>query len=125
MSKKIHLTESQIEEIVDKLNEADNIELQTTNFPNQPLARVVGDVQQMQRAVPGRKIRLNGVDVNTAQPAQTIANSIQTTAKQVSDGVCESNVYTKKQIKEAKLRYLKEHSTAYSKKDFKNRFIKN
>ena len=127
MSKKIYLTESQVEEIANKLNEADNIELQTTNFPNQPLTRVVGDVQQMQQAVPGRKIRLNGVDINTTQPAQTIANNIQTTAKQVSDGICEeaeTEVYTKKQIKEAKLRYLKEHSTACgSKKDFKNRFI--
>lgn len=124
MSKKIHLTESQVEEIANKLNEMQSVPLQTSSWAGQPLPSVVQDVQKMQQAVPDKMLTLNGVDMRKKVAPQAIADEIQNNAKQVSDGICEeTEVYTKKQIKEAKLRYLKEHSTAYSKKDFKNKFI--
>ena len=127
MSKKIHLTESQVEEIANKLNEIQSVPLQTSSWAGQPLPSVVQDVQKMQQAVPDKILTLNGVDMRKKVAPQAIADEIQNNAKQVSDGICEeaeTEVYTKKQIKEAKLRYLKEHSTACgSKKDFKNRFI--
>ena len=126
MSKKIHLTESQVEEIANKLNEMQSVPLQTSSWAGQPLPSVVQDVQKMQQVVPDKMLTLNGVDMRKKAAPQAIADEIQNNAKQVSDGICEeaeTEIYTKKEIKEAKLRYLKEHSTAYSKKDFKNRFI--
>lgn len=111
MSRKIHLTESQIEEIVNKLNEDSIEEGNELDVNYQKPLTGVATVQDMtnqmnaaKKAAPGAKVNMvvSGEDLNVME-----------------------SCYTKKQIKEAKLRYLKEHSTAYSKKDFKNRFIKN
>lgn len=109
MSRKIHLTESQVREIVDKLNE-DNIEEGNelnVNYQKPPTG--VANVQDMTNQMTAAKKAAPGAKVNMVVSGEDL-------------NVMES-CYTKKQIKEAKLRYLKEHSTAYSKKDFKNRFM--
>ena len=104
MSRKIHLTESQVEEIVNKLNE-DSAPITIDATADVTAANGNASIG-MKKAKDRAKMSLGNKDATLT---------------------CDSDVvmecYTKKQIKEAKLRYLKEHSTAYSKKDFKNRFI--
>lgn len=105
MSRKIHLTESQVEEIMDKLNE-DNAPITIDATADVTAANGNASVG-MKKAKDRAKTSLGNKDATLTCDA---------------DAVMES--YTKKQLKEAKAKYLKEHSTQYSKKDFADRFIK-
>lgn len=104
MSKKVHFSKSQMNEICDKLNE-----------DNAPLTI---DATSDVTAANGNA----GIGMKKAKDRakQTLGNKDATLTCD-ADAVMES--YTKKQLKEAKLRYLKEHSDSYSKKDFKSKFI--
>ena len=104
MSKKIHFTEGQINEICNKLDE--------------DTAPITVDATADVTAANGNA----GIGLKKAKDRakQTLGNKDANLTCD-ADAVMES--YTKKQLKEAKLRYLKEHSDSYSKKDFKSKFI--
>ena len=104
MSKKIHLTEAQINEISDKLTEDSS---PITIDATADVTAAGGNASVgMSKAKNRAKQSLGGKDVTISCDA---------------DAVMEC--FTKKQLKEAKLKYLKEHSTSYSKKEFKDKFI--
>lgn len=126
MNKKIHFTESQINEICDKLNETDvngPINLTQDCFPKGTTIKGAFDATKEIALTNPKGATFNGTPVNQTTNTFNAANEYTKTAKQAADGVIGES-YTKKQLKEAKLRYLKEHSTSYSKNDFKNKFIK-
>lgn len=130
MSRKVHFTESQVNEITERISENNMaghgiITLGTAdNFQNVSVSQAVDATKKIATANPSYNVMLDGNKIDTNTNPQITANKMIDNAKNMADGGLFEN-YTKKQIKEAKLRYLKEHSTAYSKKDFKNRFIKN
>ena len=128
MSRKIHFTKKQVNEICNRIDEINGmVNLNTAqNFQKMPIDNAVEITQKMAQANPSYGFTLDGQQINTSTNPQIKKQEIINNAKDVVDGYTESkHFYTKKQLKEAKLRYLKEHSSSYSKKDFKNRFIKN
>ena len=128
MSKKVHFSESQVNEICDKLDEMDlkgsPFMVSTVNSfkKGTPLAQACAATQEIARLNPNGGATLDGVQADVTKNPNDMAHDIQNRAQKVSDGVIGES-YTKKQLKEAKLRYLKEHSDSYSKKDFKSKFI--
>lgn len=102
--KKIHITEAQLEELKKKLNE---INLNGDENLNATNGNVTDAAKQ------------------TIQNAKDDGLNVDNSATQVSFGhdalkqnsVCES--YTKKQIKEAKLKKLRENCVKFTKKDLK------
>lgn len=104
MSRKIHMTESQIQEIVKQLNE-DNSPLTVDATADVTAANGNASIG-MKKAKDRTRQQLGGKDATLTCDADAIMET-----------------YTKKQCQAAKLKYLKEHSESYSKKDFKNKFI--
>ena len=126
MSKKVHFSKSQINEICDRIDEikaAVGLNV-AQNFQGMPVGDAVALTQKMAQANPSYSFTLDGQAINANTNPQIKKQEIIDNAKDVVDGYTESkHFYTKKQLKEAKLRYLKEHSDSYSKKDFKSKFI--
>ena len=109
-NRKVHFTESQVNEIMRKLNEDGQapINIDVTS----DIAAASGNASiGMQKA----KQRM---------ASQGLAGK-DTTFSCDSDVVQESNgnFYTKKQLKEAKLRYLRENSVSCSKKEFTEKLL--
>ena len=104
MSKTIHLTESQVEEIMNKINE-DNAPINIDATPDVAAANGNASVG-MKKAKERVRQSLGGKDATLTCDADAIMET-----------------YTKGQLKAAKLKYLKENSESYSKKDFNEKFI--
>ena len=104
--KKIHITESQLAELKTKLNELNLNGDENLNTSN-------GNVTDATKKTI-QNAKDDGVNVDNA--GVTVGFS-QGALKQ--NGVSEGKLFTKKQIKEAKLQKLRESSTKYVKKDLK------
>lgn len=104
--KKIHITEAQLEELKTKLNELSLNGDENLNTSN-------GNVTDATKKTI-QSAKDDGVNVDNA--GVTVGFS-QNALKQ--NGVAEGKLFTKKQIKEAKLQKLRESSTRYTKKDLK------
>ena len=104
MSKKVHFTESQVNEICDKLNE-DNAPISIDATADVAAAGGNASVG-MKKAKERARQSLGGKDATLTCDADAI-----------------TECYTKKQLKDAKLKYLKEHSCSYSKKEFGEKYI--
>jgi len=130
MSRKIHFTQSQINEIVDKLDENMGpgngiITLGAAdNFKNISVSQAVDATKKIATSNPSYEVMLDGNKIDANTNPQVVANKMVDNAKNLADGGLYENSYTKKQLKEAKLKYLKEHSTTYSKQDFNKNYIK-
>lgn len=105
MGKIVHLTESQVNEIMDKINE--------------DTAPISVDATADVAAANGNASI--GMKKTKQRMAQQGMGNKDATITCDSDAIMENNVYTKKQLKEAKLRYLKENSVSYTKKEFKKK----
>ena len=101
--RKIHITESQLEELKKKLTE-DQTELATD--PQQLKANPKDAISKAFTTAASNGIKNN---VEVAIPKET--------AQQAGITTNESKHYTKKQIKEAKLRFLRENSVVFKKSD--------
>ena len=126
MGRKIYMTESQVNEIIKKLNEdnRDDMNFTTRNF-NMPLRKAVDTTRQIASTNSDKNVTLNGVPITSNTNPQAVASQMQSDAKDTlsTSGMYESCV-TKKQIKEAKLKKLRESSVCYSKKQFQKKLKK-
>lgn len=105
MGKIVHMTESQINEIMDKINE--------------DTAPISIDATADVAAANGNASI--GMKKTKQRMAQQGMGNKDATITCDSDAILEKKTYTKKQLKEAKLRYLKENSVSYTKKEFKKK----
>lgn len=102
--RKIHITESQLNELKQRLNELNLNGDENLNTSN-------GNVTDATRKTLD-SAKDDGVNVNDAGVSVSYS---QGALKQ--NGVYEGKSYTKKQIKEAKLKKLQENSVAFKKSD--------
>ena len=104
--KKIHITEAQLEALKQKLNEINlngDEALNTSNGNATNAIRTTID-----------NAKKDGVSVDNSATSVSFTHDAM---KQ--NGVCESNVFTKRGIKEAKLKKLQENSIVFKKSDLK------
>lgn len=104
--KKIHITESQLSDLKKRLNELNLNGDENLNASN-------GNVTDAAKKTI-QNAKDDGVNVDNAGVSVGFS---QGALKQ--NGVSEGKLFTKKQIKEAKLQKLRESSTKYTKKDLK------
>lgn len=116
--KRVKITERQLEEALFRESTRD-IHVTTGNFDNMPLSMAVEITKKIAATNPGGKTTLNGQEIDSTTNVSQKATEIQNQGKEVSDGQLEECglVYTKKQLKEARLKNLKKNSYSIKKKD--------
>lgn len=102
--KKIHITESQVKELKKKLAEEENDEITVDAHPNASGQITTQDLSQQYQAA--KK------NVTGARVALKVDGSDLTESK-------DSVHFTKRQIKEAKIKKLQENSVVFRKKDLR------
>lgn len=102
--KKIHITEEQLENLKQKLNEINLNGDEALNSSN-------GNATEAVRATIDNA-KKDGVPVDNSATSVSFTHDAM---KQ--NGVCESKAFTKRQIKEAKLKHLQENSVIFKKSD--------
>lgn len=127
-NRKVHFTESQVNEIMRKLNEGNGVEgaiFNGDNFDNMSTQNQIEVCKDVASNNPNMKVSYMGREVNPATNTVDLQNQIRNDASSiVSGGISESKkTYTKKQLKEAKLRYLRENSVSCSKKEFMEKLL--
>ena len=100
--RKIHITESQLNELRKKLSEAFTVD------GTKEVEQANGDMRTAWNNIKSKNPQLNQQ-----------ANSGEVNVSVNPTGIDESKAYTKKQIKEAKLKALQENSVVFKKSDLK------
>ena len=106
MGRIVHFTESQVNGIMERLNEDDlNVSYQKPATGTPSIPDMEQQIRNAKKSAPNANVHLD--------------------VSQADLNVMESKGgFTKKQLKEAKLKYLKENSVSYSKKEFTNKLLK-
>ena len=101
MGKKVYFTQKQLEEcMLQEITLSGDEQLAATKDPKSAAQKTIDNAQSQ------------GVDTNNGAAVSFSADSLRRDA-----GISESKTYTKKQLKEARLKWLRENSVAIKKKD--------
>ena len=112
--------------LLDCINEVINegvegINLSTDNFDNMTVSKAAEVAKKIASQNSGVNVTLNGTTINSDDNANEKAQDIIDSAKKISSGSISEGFkcYTKKEINEMRLKYLKENAICVSKKDLK------
>ena len=112
--------------LLDCINEVINegvegINLSTDNFDNMTVSKAAEVAKKIASQNSGVNVTLNGTTINSDDNANEKAQDIIDSAKKISNGSISEGFkcYTKKEINEMRLKYLKENSICVSKEDLK------
>lgn len=100
--RKIHITEAQLNELKKKLSEAFTVD----------------GTKEVEQANGNMRTAWTNIKAKNPQLSQQ-ANNGEVNLSVNPTGIDESNIYTKKQIKEAKLKNLRKNSVSFKKSDLK------
>jgi len=112
--KRIRITEEQLNELKNSLSINPN---NTTNMTNIERAELGKNVASSN---PNTSVYVDGMEVNSQSNPSDVAKDSVATAQAVLSNTNEGKSFTKKQIKEEKLRRLKNNCTVFSKKAISN-----
>lgn len=108
--------------INDIINEgAEGINLSTDNFDNMSVSKAADVAKKIASQNSGINVTLNGTTINSDDNSSEKAQEIVDAAKKIANGSISEGLrcYTKKEINEMRLKYLKENAICISKKDLK------
>ena len=118
--RRVRFTEKQLEEcLMSSIEEGVGaVNLNTQNFDNLSVKQATDVAKNVATSNGGVDVTLNGNKVDGTTDTSSLANNIVDAAKEAANGTLSEGI-SKKQIKEAKLKYLKENSYPIRKKDLK------
>ena len=118
--RKVRFTQKQIEECLKRSIEEGigAVNLNTQNFDNLSVKQATDVAKNIATSNGSVDVTLNGNKVDGTSDTSSVANNIVDAAKEAANGSLSEGM-SKKQIKEAKLKYLKENSYSVRKRDLK------